>query len=453
MSLVAEEFYKDPIVLEAKKKLIEALKIHQKKLTTIKPPDPERALSYKDLLASFYNMRGANLWFPFLGTGMGNGTLVELLDGSVKYDFISGIGAHYFGHSYPDIIASSLDAALSDTIMQGHLQQNKDSVELCELLLSTSGMDHCFLSSLGAMANENAFKIVFQKKYPASRILAFERCFAGRTLFLSQVTDKPVFREGLPSQVFVDYIPFYDAKRPEDSTKESINVLKKYLQRYKGNYALMCFELVQGEGGFYPGSTEFFKAIMNLLRENNIAIVIDEIQTFARLPALFAFQYFNLQEYADIVTIGKASQVCATLYRKEYKPKPQLLSQTFTGSTSAIKGSSVIIKNLLNNNYLGLNGKIEKMHAYFAAHLKKLSDKYPNLIQGPFGIGSMIAFTPLDGDEKKVIQFAHALFEAGLMTFIAGANPTRIRMLIPILAITEQDIDNAIQIIEKTLKS
>ncbi len=450
-SLAAEDFHHDPAVLEAKKQLMEALKTHQQKLTGVKPPDPLRTSHYQNLLANFYQMRGANLWFPFLGSGMGNGALVELLDGSVKYDFISGIGPHFFGHSHPDIIASSLDAAFSDTIMQGHLQQNQDTVQLCELLLSASGLDHCFLTTTGAMANENAFKIAFQKNFPATRVLAFNRCFAGRTLFLSQVTDKPSFREGLPSNVFVDYIPFYDAKNPEESIKESLRTLKQLLYRYPGQYALMCIELVQGEAGFYFGTPEFYRSLMHVLREHNIAILIDEIQTFARLPKLFAFQYFKLEEFADIITIGKASQVCATLYRSEYKPKPGLLSQTFTGSTSAIKASTVLIKKLLEGNFFGTNGKINNIHDHFSALLQDLADKYPHLIQGPFGIGGMIAFTPFGGEEKKVIDFVRALFDNGLMTFVAGSHPTRVRMLVPILALGESDVNNAMLIIEKTL--
>jgi acetylornithine/N-succinyldiaminopimelate aminotransferase len=267
----------------------------------------------------------------------------------------------------------------------------------------------------------------------------------------SQITDKPSFREGLPSTIFVDYIPFYNPARPKESIQEAMEILKKCLHRYPNKYALMCLELVQGEGGFYFGSSEFYRAIMALLREHHIAIIIDEVQTFGRLPSLFAFKYFNLEEFADIVTIGKASQVCATLYRKEFKPKPSLLSQTFTGSTSAIKASAVIIQQLLQGNFFGAGGRIEKIHELFSGHLQRLSNKYPHLIEGPFGIGSMIAFTPLGGEEKQVLTFIQTLFNEGLMTFAAGSNPTRVRMLIPAMVITDDDIGKAVDIIENTL--
>lgn len=449
--LIAEALHNDPRVIEAKRLLIEAVQAHQEQITNIRPPIASLKQGYEDLLSTFARYRGAKLWFPFLGSGIGKGVFVELADGSIKYDFIGGIGVHYWGHSHHDLISSSIDAAISDTIMQGNLQQNIDSVELSALLVHASKLDHCFLTSSGAMANENALKIAFQKNHPANRILAFERCFVGRTLAISQITDKAAYREGLPSTMQVDYLPYFDTVRPEESTQAAVNALKKYLHRYPKEYAVMCFEFIQGEGGFHQGTSDFFRAIMLILKDNNIAIFADEVQSFGRLPELFAFQYYGLEEFVDIASIGKLSQVCATLFRNNYKPRPGLLSQTFTSSTSAIKASQVILKTLINGGYYGPNGKIQQIHDHFAAHLDGLSRKHPQLIRGPFGLGCMIAITPYDGDVQKVTAFVHRLFEAGVLSFIAGEHPTRVRFLVPAGAVTNEDIDNVIKIIEETL--
>lgn len=451
--LVACELYHDKRVAQAKHLLKEAIIEHQKRLTGISPPKPALKQHYLDLVNTFSQYRGGKLWFPYIGSGIGNGALVELMDGSVKYDFISGIGVHYWGHSHPDLIGATVDAALSDTTMQGNLQQNIDSLELSALLVKASGLPHCFLTSSGAMANENALKIAFQKRFPASRILAFERCFMGRTLTLSQITDKPAFREGLPRTVHVDYIPFFDPAHPKESTARSVETLKKLIARYPKEYAVMCMEFVQGEGGFYSGTPEFFRAIADILKENQIAIFADEIQTFGRTQQLFAFQHFGLQKDVDLVSIGKLSQVCATFFTDSYQPKPGLLSQTFTASTSAIKVGITILNELIHGNYYGPEGKIQQLHDYFSKQLAELAKEYPQYIQGPFGIGSMIAFTPYDGNTQKVTDFAHRLFEAGVIGFIAGNQPTRIRFLIPVGAITFQDIDQAVAIIKQTLLS
>ncbi len=451
MSLVSEEFLSDFRLPKAIQQLIEVLSEHQRKINGVKPPSSTGQVRYEEMLQAFSRIRGSKLYFPYLGSGIGKGSLVELLDGSVKYDMISGIGVHFFGHSHPELTAIAISSSLSDILIEGNLQQNADSVELVQLLSRVSGLPHCFLTSSGVMANENALKIAFQKNFPASRILAFDRCFAGRSLTFSQVTDKPAFRQGLPLNVPVDYIPYFDSEHPEESTQLAVHTLKKLLYRYPRTYALMLFELIQGEGGVYSGSHAFFKALMDILKENHIAILADEIQTFGRTSELFAYQHFGLQEYIDIATIGKLSHCCATLFSEEYQPKPSLLSQTFTSSTACIRASKWIIETLVQGNFYGQKGRVKEIEQRFHNHLESLHEQFPEMIKGPFGVGGMIAFTPYNGEQDKVASFIQKLFDAGVITFIAGSQPTRVRMLVPVGVITDDEIDDVMSIIRKVL--
>src|SRR3954466_2886189 len=184
--LVAQSPFADPRGQEAKRLLQQAVADHQNSLTAIRPPNPELKLSYEQAISHFAQSRGGPLFYPYLGSGIGNGAFVELADGSVKYDMITGIGVHYLGHSHPALLESSIDAALADTVMQGNLQQNAPSLEVSRMLVDFATrhgapLKHVFLTTSGAMANENALKLVLSKKYPASRILAFEHTFAGRS--------------------------------------------------------------------------------------------------------------------------------------------------------------------------------------------------------------------------------------------------------------------------------
>src|SRR5262245_47946599 len=126
-NLIADSLKNDPRILEGKKLIMEALYSSQKKTLTVQPPRKELQQSYTETIDSFQNIRAGNLYFPFLGSGWGRGPFVELLDGSIKYDMICGIGPHFWGHSYPPLIEVAIVAALNDTIMQGHLQQNQDA--------------------------------------------------------------------------------------------------------------------------------------------------------------------------------------------------------------------------------------------------------------------------------------------------------------------------------------
>ncbi len=454
--VVAPAFFNDARIEQAKKLISEALQEHSSKITEVKPGPAANKEEYEKLLSDFSSLRGGKLFYDYLGSGIGNGALVELADGSVKYDFITGIGVHYFGHSHPGVVAAQIDGAITNTTMSGNLQQNVDSPKLFELILNQAnkygaGFDSMFMTSSGVMAAENALKMVFQKRFPAHRVVAFEKCFMGRTLSVSQITDKAAYRKGLPKSLSVDYIPFYDANNHERSIQMATKHLEWYFNRYPGEYAAMCMELVQGEGGYWVGHEEFFKAICDVCKKHNVSVIVDEVQTFMRTEELFAFQYFKLDKHADMILIGKNSQICATLYRDDHKPQPGLISQTFTSSGSAINAAYYIINEIANGGYLGKDGKINKLHERFANNLSELNKKYPDKIEGPWGIGAMIGMTVFGGDTQKSKDFTFKLFENGVLSFIAGAAPTRVRFLIPAGAVTESDIDKACAIIEKTL--
>jgi 4-aminobutyrate aminotransferase-like enzyme len=453
---VFNQFLTDNETTQALSAVMAKLEGYQQQLKGICPPKEGLQASYDETVAGFAEYRGGKLFFPYLSSGLGKGPLVELADGSVKYDFIIGIGVHIMGHSHPGLIEACLKASLADTVMQGNLQQNTDSYEFTDMLLKAAntngaGFDHCFLTSSGAMAGENAVKIAFQKKAPAQRLLAFHHCFMGRTLAMASATDKAAYRVGLPKTLEVDYVPFFDVERPEESTKEAVAVLQKHLAAHPGEYAAMCFELIQGEGGFNVGDRDFFLALIKVLKEHKVAVLVDEVQTFTRSTELFAYQYFGLDEYVDIVWLGKASQVCATLYRKDFNPKPGLLSQTYTASTTALAAGKYILNHLLEGGYYGEGGKIAKLHQYVRGKLQAIAEKHPDLVSGPYGIGAMCAFTPLGGNPEIVKKFTNALYANGVMGFFAGSDPLRFRFLLPFCVVTEQDIDTVMNVVEKTL--
>jgi len=454
---LGEQFRKDKRIKQAKDLLRDALGEYRNQVQFRQQPYPDLRKQYDQWLQQINTLRGRPLYFPYLGSGLGRGILVELADGSVKYDFITGIGVHYFGHSNPRIIEACLDAALEDIVIQGHLQLNRISLEVMEKFMRLAKrkdgrLEHCFLSTSGAMANENAFKIIFHKKHPAHRLLAFHRCFAGRSLATAQMTDKTENREGIPKVLDIDYLPFFDPNHPKESTKKAMDQLIGYLQKNKGQYAGMCFELIQGEGGCYPGERDFFVSLMQILKEHKVAVMVDEIQTFGRTPQPFAFQHFDLDSFLDVVTVGKLTQVCATLFTDEYNPKPAILSQTFAAATSTLYVGRFILDELSRGDYFGKEGKIMQYSKHFIHHLENLAKNFPDKVKGPFGFGAMVGFTYADGSSEKAKQFLLKLFDAGVIGFVSGKDPYRIRFLIPVGAVTLKNIDQACGIIEMTLK-
>ncbi len=454
--LAAEQLRRDPRVSQAEQLLLDALRDAGLSLTAPRPPQAALKASYQELLDRLAVARGGATYFPYLGSGIGNGPWVELADGSVKLDFIAGIGVHGLGHSHPKLLQAGLRGALQDTVMQGNLQQHVPSLEVCERLLklaNTHGasLAHCLLSTSGAMANENALKIAFHNRAPADRVLALDNCFAGRSIAMAQLTDRPHYRTGVPTALAVDYIPPEDPDHSLASQERSLTALDKHLQRHPGKYAALWLELVSGEGGYYPGSEAYFKKLIARAKADNVLIIFDEVQTFSRLSQPFAFQHFTLDLLADIVTIGKITQLCATLYREELRPQGPLLSQTFTAASVSIEAALVVLDELEQSGCFGPNGWNMQRHAYFAKGLQELIRKHPGKIAGPHGCGMMIALTPGDGSSKAANDLVMALFEAGLMGFVAGSNPARVRFLPPPVVTTNVHIDMAIEILDQVL--
>ena len=453
---VAHTFRSDPRVGAARRQLLDVLAEHQAKLVGVRPAQTSLRSSYEQAIERFGGHRGGALFFPYLGSGMGRGPLVELEDGSVKYDFIGGIGVHYFGHGHLELTAAALDAALQNTVMQGNLQQNRASARLVQTLIDIAcrgGADlgHCFLTSSGAMANENALKLAFHKMAPAQRVLAFRGAFSGRTLALARITDKPAYRVGLPRTVAVDYVPFFNPKRAQQSTEKAVATLKRHLERFGKRHAVMIMEMVLGEAGFYPGDRDFFLALMRVLKEAGVPILVDEIQTFGRTGAPFAFQHFGLDEYVDLVTVGKLTQVCATLFAPAFKPAPGLISQTFTAATSAVFAAQTILERLEGGDFFGPDGRVARLCGRMRDRLEAIGRRHPRRVRGPYGLGAMVAFTAFDGQPQTAKTLLHALFEAGVIAFVAGADPVRMRFLVPVGCVTEDDIDTVCDLLGKTL--
>ncbi|GAA5507444.1 aminotransferase class III-fold pyridoxal phosphate-dependent enzyme [Novipirellula caenicola] len=452
----AEALRSDPRVAEAKRLIAEAVAEHAKSIDDVRGADESLVPGYQAMLERLGQARGGAPIWPYLSAGLGNGPYVQLADGSVKLDFIGGIGVHGCGHSDPRMVDAAIDAALEDTVMQGNLQQHPPSLEMCERLLklATAGgakFDHCLLSTSGAMANENALKIALHHKAPANRIIAFENAFAGRSIALAALTDRPNYRAGLPLALAVDYLPFREQADPEGSTKRAVAQLKRLLNRHPGRYAAFWAEPIAGEGGYYPGSHDFFEALCVPLREAGIPIIFDEVQSFSRTSKPFAFQHYGLDRFADIVTIGKITQVCATLYGEAFKPTGPILSQTFTGASSSIATGLATLDALESSNCFGADGQNVKRHEYFENALNTLVKKYPGLISGPFGEGMMIAFTPGDGSFDQAKRLMGIMYDLGLLGFVCGADPTRIRFLPAPAITTTEHIDAAITLLDQSL--
>ncbi len=397
--------------------------------------------------------RGRPLHYAYVGTGAGRGPFVELEDGSIKLDLINGIGIHLMGHSHPRIMKAAVRGALSDIVTQGNLQPNREYQQLTEKLVKLAGknsrLKYAWLSTCGTMANENALKISRQKNSPARFVLSFQNAFAGRSTMMAEVTDNPAYKVGLPEYNEVLRVPFYDKRDPKSGEK-ALSALKEHVAKHTKNISAFAFEPMLGEGGYQAAPREFFVPLLEFCKSQGIAVWADEVQTFTRTGELFAFETLALGQYIDICTIAKTAQVGATLYTEEYNPKPGLIAGTFSGSSVSLSVGSEIL-DMLQEGFLGAEGRIMQIHRYFISKLNELgATTCKGKVQDAGGMGLMIAFTPFDGKKEQVDSLTKKLFNNGLICFTCGKDPVRIRFLVPAI-IKDEEIDLAIKIVEKTI--
>lgn len=459
-----------PAVRAAIDTLVTQVTVASAHLTDARGPREGSKETYDAFMKRAADVRGRALLYPYLSSGLGRGALVELLDGSVKWDMISGIGVHFLGHSDPGMLAAAVEGALADTVQQGNLQSAFDGFEFGEALLAmtkrSSRLSHVYLSTSGAMANENAVKVCFQKHAPASRVIAFKDCFMGRSVTMSQIGDAAANRVGIPLSTLVDYMPFFDPLLAQRMglaryIDMSVSHLMQYIERYPKQHACFIFELVQGEGGFNVGHRDFFKALMDVCKAHSIAVWDDEIQTFGRSPTSpLMYEHFDLGSYVDVFCVGKMTQVCATLFTPEYNPGPGLLSGTFIGGSTLFKTGKHVLDRLRDGDLYGPGetGKIARHHALFRQHAQALIAKHPNwfppcaeVTDLVGGLGAMMRFTPFGGKKDPVTKACKHLFDEGVITFYCGHGPYHLRMLPPLAVLNESDWPKVFACIERGL--
>lgn len=465
---VGEQLRHDPAAAGAIETIVERVRAHAERITDIRPSNPDLKVAYDELLERSASVKGRALLYPTLSSGVGNGALVEMADGSVKWDMITGIGVHFLGHSHPDVVRAQAAAALDDTTKHGNLQSGFAAYEFGEKLVRlasrNSRLRHAFMTTSGAIANESALKICYQKHFPASRVLAFEHCFMGRSVTMAQIGDSHAGREGIPLSTQVDYVPFWNdvaAERAGGATRfidACAARLQEHIDRYPKMHACFIFELVQGEGGFNVANRDFLRTLMEICRENSIAVWDDEIQAFGRTERMFAYESYDLGEFVDVFCVGKMTQACATLFTEEYNPKAGLLSGTFTGASVDFAVGSALLDILDSGDFYGADGRFARHHGAFREQVKGLMGRHPdwfppapmtNELVG--GVGGMMRFTPFGGDKAKVMKLCRVGYDEGVMLFYCGHGPHHLRMLPPLAAMKMEDWPRVFSVVERAM--
>lgn len=358
-------------------------------------------------------------------------------DGNRYLDFASGIGVCALGYGneeYQDALKAQVDRLLHTS----NLYYNLPSIEAAKLVKKASGMDRVFFTNSGTEAIEGAIKAA--KKYAYVRdghtdheIIAMQNSFHGRSLGALSVTGNAHYQEAFaPLLPGVRFAVFNDL----DSVKKQVNE----------KTCAILMETIQGEGGIYPATQEFFEGIADICKENDILLILDEIQCgMGRSGEMFAWQNYRIKP--DLMTAAKALgcgvPVGAFLMTERVAEKslaPGDHGTTYGGNPLVC---AAVAKTLEIMERERLTGHVKKSAKYLWKRLEELKEKH-TCIQGHRGMGLMQglqldASVPAGEVSKKAL-------EKGMILITAGANVIR---FLPPLIIKERHIDEMWNILDE----
>jgi acetylornithine/N-succinyldiaminopimelate aminotransferase len=229
----------------------------------------------------------------------GRGCRLYDSEGREYLDFLAGIAVNAMGYAHPRIVRVIRREAARATHVS-NLFHNPYQGPLARKLAEWSGLNRAFFANSGSEAIEGALKLARAYAYrkleaggapPKTRFLALENSFHGRTMGALSITHTPKYREPFrPLVPGVEFVRFNDAADLEAKFDETV--------------CAIVIEPIQGEGGIYPVSDEFWNRARALTAQHDAALIADEIQSgLGRTGRHFAYQKF--ESLPDIVTLAK----------------------------------------------------------------------------------------------------------------------------------------------------
>ena len=226
----------------------------------------------------------------------GKGSLVKDVNGKEYIDMGSGIAVTSFGIADDEWIAA-VEQQIRSVQHMSNLYYTAPCARLAEALCRKTGMAKVFFSNSGAEANECAIKAArkwaAENKGPAcSTIVTLENSFHGRTLTTLSATGQDHYHE-----LYQPLTPGFASFPAGD-----LEALKKLCTG--GTVSAVLIECVQGEGGVVALDPGFAKELDAFLKEQDILLMIDEVQTGnGRTGTMYAYMQYGLRP--DVVSTAK----------------------------------------------------------------------------------------------------------------------------------------------------
>ena len=362
----------------------------------------------------------------------GKGSLVQDANGKEYIDMGSGIAVSSFGVA-DDVWIAAVEKQIHSVQHMSNLFYTAPCANLAKLLCEKTGMSKVFFSNSGAEANECAIKVArkwaAEHKGPAcSTVVTLVNSFHGRTLTTLAATGQDHFHE-----LFQPLTPGFASFPVGD-----MDALKALCAN--GTVAAVLIELVQGEGGVIPLDPAFVKELDAYLKEQNILLMIDEVQTGnGRTGSLYAYMQYGL--HPDVVSTAKglagglpmgatlmSEKVCNVLSYGDH-------GSTFGGNPVAAAAAISVVERLTDDLLADVTRKSKL--------IRSLLEGAPG-IESVTGLGLMIGIKTV----KPAAEVLAACRENGVLCLTAK---DKVRLL-PALNIPDELLIKAADVIKAACK-
>ena len=367
----------------------------------------------------------------------GEGARVWDEDGREYLDFVGGWAVNSLGHCHP-VVAEAVAEQVHSLIQTSNQFYTIPQIRLAELLVQNSCLDKVFFCHSGAEANEGAAKLA--RRYGklhlngAYEIITTMSSFHGRTLAMVAATAQPKFQQ--------PYIPL-----PTGFINIEYNDIEAIKAATTNQTCAVMLEPVQGEGGVNLPSDNYLSAVRAWCDQAGILLILDEIQTgLGRVGTLFAYEQYGIEP--DIMTLAKglASGIpIGAILAKEWVAvfTPGEHGSTFGGNPLACAAGYATLKFIIDSD---ISGNARKVGQYLIAGLESLRQKFQFIIDVR-GRGLLVAIEFSRDIAQSVVM---ACVERGLL--VNQLKPNALRF-IPPLIIGNEEVDEAIGILDKALSS
>ena len=370
----------------------------------------------------------------------GEGARLFTEDGDSYLDFIGGIAVSALGHSHPGMVSALKDQAdkLWHTSNMFRIPMGEElSAKICVGTFA----DRVFFTNSGTESVECALKAA--RKFHWSNgdveridIVTFSGAFHGRSLGAINAGGNPKYLEGFgPALPGFTHLEFGD----HDALDAAVGP----------QTAAVFVEPVQGEGGVRALPEACLNGLRKLCDERGALLIYDEVQCgMGRTGKLFAHEWAS-DASPDIMCVAKGIGggfpfgACLMTEAVGQAMQPGSHGSTYGGNPLAMAVGNVVWDTIADEGFLA---QVRATAGTLMQGLKSLADTHPDKVDGVTGKGLLMGLRLKDA--PKPVQTACR--EHGLLTGVAGGDVLR---LAPPLIITDEDIREAVSVIDAALSS